>query len=95
MKAKVHQLHLEDAQHAHEHVECEGETLKNVYVFKYLGSMFTADGDQTRDVKRRIGMASTRMGELRHVFNSAIAKKVKMKIYKTAVGSLLTYGSEA
>ena len=35
------------------------------------------------------------MGQLRHVFGSAISFKLKMKIYKTAVCSLLTYGCEA
>ena len=36
-----------------------------------------------------------RMGQLRHVFNSGIRFGLKMKIYKTAVCSLLTYGCEA
>ena len=35
------------------------------------------------------------MGELRHIFNADINFGLKLKIYKTAVCSLLTYGSEA
>ena len=69
--------------------------VKNVFVFRYLGSLFTANGDQSRDVRRRIGMAEARMGELRHVFSAKISFHVKMKIYKTAVCSLMTYDSEA
>ena len=92
---KVKQLHLTDAQEQRKHIKCGEDTLKNVYVFKYLGSLFTADGDQTQDVGRRIGMAISRMGDLRQVFNSGISFRVKMKIFKTAICSLLTYGCEA
>ena len=92
---KVKRLHLDDAQAKKVHIKCGDATLKNVYVFKYLGSLFTADGDQTQDVGRRIDMASSRMGDLRQVFNSSIAFNLKMKIYKTAICSLLTYGCEA
>ena len=58
--------------------------------------MFAADGTHTQDVERRITLVTTRMGQLRHVFNSGIVFALKMKIYKTAVCSLLTYyGCEA
>ena len=57
--------------------------------------MFAADGDQEYDVKRRIALATTRMGQLRHVFDSGITFATKMRVYKTAICSLLTYGSEA
>ena len=63
--------------------------------FKYLGSVFAADGSHSYDVKRRVTMAMSRMGQLRHVFNSKIPVNLKMKIYKAAVCSILTYGSEA
>ena len=88
-------IKLEKAQSDKPAVKCEGSALANCYKFKYLGSIFAADGDETHDVRRRIGMATSRMGELRHVFNSHIKFGLKMKVYKTAVCSLLTYGSEA
>ena len=93
--SKVRQNKLVDAQDEEEKVHCEHSPLKNVFLFKYLGSVFAADGGQQQDVKRRIGMAMTRMGQLRHVFNAEISFKLKMKIYKSAVCSLLTYGCEA
>ena len=41
-------------------------------------------------------MATSRCGDLRAVFSSkSIPLRLKIKIYKTAVCSLLTYGSEA
>ena len=58
--------------------------------------MFTADGRDDVDTRRRIGMAVTRCGQLRFVLGATnIKMKTKMKIYKSAVGSLFTYGSEA
>jgi hypothetical protein len=35
------------------------------------------------------------MGQLHNVFNSKIKFSTKMKIYKTAIYTLFTYGSEA
>ena len=47
-------------------------------------------------MKRRCALAESRCGELRHIFNSAaIPIELKLRIYQAAVGSLLTYGSEA
>ena len=75
---------------------CGVESLKNCYKFKYLGSMFTADGRDDVDIKRRIGMATSRCGQLRFILGAKnINFATKMKIYKCAVGSLFTYGSEA
>ena len=63
---KVKKDKLAQAQKAKSQVTCEGSKLENVYQFKYLGSTFTADGETEQDVKRRIAMAMSRMGELRH-----------------------------
>ena len=40
-------------------VLCEGEVPKNVFRFEYLGVIFSANGDQTYDIKRRISLAMT------------------------------------
>ena len=58
--------------------------------------MFAADGSEEHDVTRRIGIAQTRAGKLRHVFGSKhIPMATKLRLYSAAVGSLFTYGSEA
>ena len=41
------------------HVVCEGKPIENVWIFKYLGSRFRADGSQLADVKARIGAATS------------------------------------
>ena len=92
---KVKRLKVAEAQKQEPKIICEGRPLKNVFLFKYLGSMFAADGTHTHDVERRVELATTRMGKLRHIFNSAVSFKIKLSIYKTAICSLLTYGCEA
>ena len=50
------------------YLKCSGATLaltSNCWLFEYLGSMFQVDGDQMTDVRRRCGMAKTRVGTLR------------------------------
>ena len=67
-----------------------------LYKFKYLGFMFSADGREEVDTRRRIGMAVSRCGQLRFVMGAKNIKlKTKIKIHRCAVGSLFTYGSEA
>jgi len=70
--------------------------LKNVAHFKYLGNIFSADGSQEPDIQRRCGIATTRAGQLRHIFGSThIDLATKLNLYNAAIGSLFTYGCEA
>ena len=39
---------------------CEGKELENVFKFKYLGSVFAADGLQEYDIRERMGRAMSR-----------------------------------
>ena len=84
-----------NAQKAKPQVKCAEAELENVFHFRYLGSVFAADGEHSHDVQRRTVMAMSRCGELRHVFDGELPMALKLKLYKTAVTSILTYGSEA
>ena len=76
-------------------ISCEGADLDNVYTMKYLGTLFTADGDQMKDISARIAQATTRCGQLRHIFSAtSLSLHTKLRLYEAAVASLLTYGSE-
>lgn len=87
---------LKATQASRPEVECEGESLKNVFFFKYLGSIFAADGSHEHDVSRRIVLVMKRCGQLRNVFGSPdLSVDLKIAIYKSAVMSLLVYGCEA
>ena len=41
---------LKEAQKTRPTVQCEGENLENTFLFKYLGSVFAANGSQEHDV---------------------------------------------
>ena len=51
-------------------IKCGDLVIDNVYSFKYLGSLFTADADQYQDIAARIAQAMSRCGDLRHLFSS-------------------------
>ena len=76
-------------------VRCEGEELQNVFKFKYLGTIFAADGKHCYDIEARIAKAQVRCGQLRNIFNSPnLSTSIKLRLYIASVCSLLTYGSE-
>ena len=39
-------------------IHCDGPPIKNVFHFKYLGTVFSADVQQGHDIKSRIGRLS-------------------------------------
>ena len=51
---------LEKLQETRDIVTLQGKQLENVTLFKYLGSLFAANGLQQRDIKARIARAMTR-----------------------------------
>ena len=70
--------------------------MENVFIFRYLGSIFAADGSHEHDVTRHITLSLKRCGQLHNIFNAkGIPTQVNLSIYKAAVASLLTYGCEA
>ena len=92
---KAKQKQVEEQQKLRPVIKCHGKPLINTFLFRYLGSIFAADGSMEHDVARRIGIASTRAGQLRHVMGSQhIPMETKLKIYNAAVVSLFTYGCE-
>ena len=68
----------------------------NCWRFKYLGSNFEADGGQTADVLARIAMAQQRFGKMRHLWKDAsLHLNLRLRLYRSSVCSVMTYGSEA
>ena len=55
---KVKQKQREEQQEKRPTVWCQANELKNVYLFKYLGSIFVAGDSQESDVQRRINNVS-------------------------------------
>ena len=76
-------------------IMCEGVQISNVFRSKYLGSVFSADADQNLDIKARIAQAFARCGKLKHVLDARnMSTSLKLRLYKAAVCSILTYGCE-
>lgn len=70
--------------------------MQNSGQFPYLVSMFEAGGDNMSDVKKRIVMVKTRSGMLRYLRNdNNLHLNLKLRLYRSSVCSILTYGSEA
>ena len=63
---------------------------------KYLGSIFEDGGDQMIDDRTRIARATQCFGKMRHIWgNKELYQNLRMRLYKSSVCSILTYGSEA
>ena len=76
-------------------IYCNEVKLENVFNFVYLGTLLSADGNQAHDIKRRIALATTQCGKLRHIFDSNnITLHLKLRLYKAAVCSVLMFGCE-
>ena len=59
-----------------------GTVIKQVDEFKYLGSMFTADGRCDRAIDHRCAVAKKALGALWRVLKSSASLKAKLSIYK-------------
>ena len=79
----------------HDKVKLGGEEIKNVTTFKYLGSMFDAEGGTTTDCKNRVRLTWNKWREVTGVIcDKKVPVKLKHKIYKTVIRPTMTYGAE-
>lgn len=82
-------------QHKELEVTLNGGVLEQVTEFVYLGGLLTEDGQCTKDIKRRIGLASTVFGRLSRMWRTNnVSTKTKTKLYTTLVVPVLLYGAE-
>ena len=76
-------------------IEIDGQVLERVFDFIYLGSTKTSNGDCKTDVARRIGMAKSKMLDLKNICKDKdLSSKLKLKIMKVLVLTTATYGAE-
>ena len=77
-------------------VKWDEKESENQWRSKYLGSIFEAGGGQMTDVQTRIARARQRFGKMRHIWgNKDLHANLCLRLYKSSVCSILTYGSEA
>ena len=73
---------------------CDGEKLKGVLQFAYLGNMLAGDAASGADVDYRVGKASGLFKIYRQVLtDSSLPLPLRLKLYKVGVCSSLTYSS--
>ena len=75
--------------------QIDGETMKTVTDFIFLGSKITADGDCSHEIKRRLLLGRKTMTNLDSVLKSKdITLPAKVPIVKALVISVVIYGCE-
>jgi hypothetical protein len=73
-----------------------GERVKQVEGFSYLGSMITEDGRCEKEIRRRIGIAKQAFQNMKSILtNNHISKETRLRVLKCYVWSTLLYGCEA
>lgn len=76
-------------------VMINGEPIKEVESFVYLGSIIDGQGGSDRDVKARIGKARGAFVMLKKIWSSKeISQRTKLRIFNSNVKSVLLYGCE-
>ena len=77
-------------------VRLDGEGIKSVDGFKYLGSTITVDGSEEREVTRKIQAGWKNWRDVSGVLcDRRMPVKLKGKVYKTVVRPAMMYGMEA
>ena len=79
----------------------DGETMKTVRDFIFLGSKITADGDCCHEIKRRLLLGRKAMTNLdstlkrQHIKNRDITLPTKIRLVKAMVFPVVMYGCES
>ena len=75
--------------------EIDGETVKTVSDFMFLGSKITADGDCSHEIKRCLLLGRKVMTNLDSIFKSRdITLPTKVRLVKAMVSPVVMYGCE-
>ena len=75
---------------------CKGNPIEKVDSFTYLGSILQLDGDVSHEVRTRLGKATGRLKQLDKLWKQrSIPPRIKAKVYKACVQSVLLYGCES
>ena len=75
--------------------QIDGDTMKTVTDFIFLGSKFTADGDCSHEIKRRLLLGRSVMTNLDRILKSRdITLPTKVRLVKAMVFPVVMYGCE-
>ena len=76
--------------------QIDGEKMKTVADFIFLGSKITADGDCSHEIKRRLLLGRKVMTNLDSIFKSRdITSPTKIRLVKAIIFPVVMYGCES
>ena len=76
--------------------QIDGETMKTVTDFIFLGSKITADGDRSHEIKRRLLLGRKAMTNLDSILKSRdISLPAKVRLVNTMFFPVVMYGCES
>ena len=76
-------------------INVQGNPVKQVNEFKYLGSIITEEGSSEKDIKIRIAIAKTAFGKLKKLLtNISMNFQLRVRLLQSHVWSTLLYGCE-
>ena len=76
--------------------QIDGETMKTVTDFIFLGSKITADGDRSHEIKRRLLLGRKAMTNLDSILKSRdISLPTKVRLVNTMFFPVVMYGCES
>ena len=76
--------------------QIDGETIKTVRDFSFLGSKITVDGDCSHEMKRRLLLGRKVMTNLDRIFKDRdITLLTKVRLIKAMVFPVVMYGCES
>ncbi|KAI5708261.1 hypothetical protein M8J77_019306 [Diaphorina citri] len=94
-KTKYMKVSTSEERRAVENLEIGGKTFKGVTQFKYLGEVVDNTGKIGNAIKERLQIGNRAYFANQTLLkNRLITRKTKMKIYKTIIRPIITYGSE-
>ena len=70
-----------------------GDVIEEVDDFDYLGSLIAKNGDGIKEIRRRLGMATKKLKDMKKVWKGN-NEKTKLKFLKSLIFPIATYGSE-
>ena len=77
------------------HLAIDNYKFENVKEFTYLGSSINNENKIENEIKKRIMCGNRIYFSLSHLFKSKIlSKRTKLKLYKTLIRPVVTYGAE-
>ena len=93
LNAKKTKIMRSDKTERATNIVISGDTIEEVTDFDYLGSLLAQNGECLKEIKRRLGMASKKLKNMKKLWKGN-SEKTKLKFIRSLIFPIATYGSE-